>query len=158
MPGSPVLRRQTGMKIRSAILSFTDDEINRLLKNLELPVSEVIVESSGGKLLVRVKKGISFKVSIVFAADGRHLSATVDAGSFGNPIVSRILTRVTESYREWGVTLCDRTMVFDPRAAMIKAGVKGDFRVDKTAVGAGELVFSLDGELPLDQFVNKVKS
>lgn len=141
------------MKIRSAVISFTDREINEILAKLDLPVSGITVSCACGKLIVKVKKGITFKISIIFAADGRHLSATLDMGSFGNPLVSRILNRVMEKGSEWGITLVDRTLVFDPQAAMINSGIKGDFRVDKTAVGAGELVLAIEGDIPLCQFV-----
>jgi hypothetical protein len=146
------------MKIRSAVVSFSENEINLILKKLELPVSYIKVECADGKLLVRIKKGISFKVSVVFAADGRHLSATVDAGSFGNPVVNRILSRIVENSSAWGVTLCNRTLVFDPQAALLNAGLQGDFSVDRIAVGAGELIMALEGNLPLDQFVKKTKA
>jgi len=141
------------MKIRSAVISFTDREINEILASLDLPVSEITVSCAGGKLVVRVKKGITLKINIIFAADGRHLSATIDMGTLGNPLVSRILKKAMENSSEWGVTLSDRTLKFDPQAAMISSGIKGDFRVDKTAVGAGELVLAIDGDIPLNQFV-----
>ncbi len=141
------------MKIRSAVISFSDNEINDILAKLDLPVSGITVECAGGRLVVRVKKGITVKLNIIFAADGRNLSATIDMGLFGNLLVSRILSRVVDNASEWGVTLTDRTLIFDPQIAMNNSGINGDFRVDKTAVGAGELVLAIDGEIPLDQFV-----
>lgn len=141
------------MKLRSAVVSFTDEEINEILKKQNLPVSSVNVRSAGGRMIVRVRKGLSFKFSIVFGADGRHLTATVDAGAIGNPIAALMLERISESAAEWGVSLSGRTIVFDPQKALINAGLTGDFRVEKTAVGAGELVFALEGDLPLDQFI-----
>ncbi|MCK5133309.1 MAG: hypothetical protein KAR40_14300 [Candidatus Sabulitectum sp.] len=146
------------MKIRSAVISFSDSEINEILAKLDLPVSEITVKCIRGRLVVRVKKGITVKINIIFAADGRHLSATVDMGALGNPLVSRILKKVMENGSEWGVSLANRTLVFDPQSAMINSGIKGDFRVDKTAVGAGELVLALDGDIPLDQFVRISKN
>lgn len=140
------------MKLRSAVISFPDEEINGILGKQDLPVSSIEVRSAGGKMLVRVTKGLSFKFSIMFGADGRHLTATVDAGALGNPIASMVLRRLVESTGDWGVSLCGRTLVFDPQKALENAGIKGDFRVEKTAVGAGELVFALEGDLPLDQF------
>lgn len=142
------------MKLRSAVISFTDREINAILARQELPVSEISVHCAGGKMVVRVKRGLSFRFSIVFGADGRHLTATVDAGTLGNPIVSRVLSRIGRSAGQWGVTRCDRTLVFDPQKALVRAGITGDFRVEKTAVGAGELVLALEGDVPLDQFMS----
>ncbi|MCD4709127.1 MAG: hypothetical protein K8S62_15500 [Candidatus Sabulitectum sp.] len=146
------------MKIRSAVISFSDREMNEILKSLDIPLVEITVSCTGGKLVVRVKKGITIKINIIFAADGRHLSATVDMGILVNPLVSRILRHVIDSVSEWGVTLTDRTLIFDPQAAMKNSGIKGDFRVDKTAVGTGELVLAVDGDIPLDQFVKITKS
>lgn len=141
------------MKIRSAVISFSDDEINKILASLDLPVAEINVSCAAGKLVVKVKKGITVKVNIIFAADGRHLSATIDMGILGNPLISRILKKAIESDSQLGLTLTDRTLLFDPQAAMKNSGVKGDFRVEKTAVGAGELVMAIEGDIPLDQFV-----
>ncbi len=147
-----IFHRRVKMKLRSAVVSFTDQEINAILKKQDLPVTSIEVKCAGGKMNVRVKKGLNFKFSIVFGADGRHLTATVDAGALGNPIVPGILSRIAETASQWGVTLCGRTIVFDPHRAMEAAGITGDFRVERTAVGAGELVFALEGDLPLDQF------
>ena len=141
------------MKIRSAVISFTDEEINKILASLDLPITEIQVACAAGKLVVRVKKGITFKVNIIFAADGRHLSATIDMGLLGNPLISRVLSKVIESDSQLGVTLTDRTILFDPQVAMVNSGIKGDFRVEKTAVGAGELVMAIEGDIPLEQFV-----
>ncbi len=140
------------MKIRSAVISFSDDEINKILTTLDLP-AKVLVTCEDGKLVVKVKKGITVKVNIIFAADGRHLSATIDMGVLGNPLISRILKKAVESDSQLGLTLTNRTLLFDPQAAMKNSGIKGDFRVEKTAVGAGELVMVLEGEVPLEQFV-----
>ncbi len=74
-------------------------------------------------------------------------------GVLGNPLISRILKKAVENDSQLGLTLTNRTLLFDPQAAMKNSGVKGDFRVEKTAVGAGELVMTLEGEIPLDQFV-----
>lgn len=52
---------------------------------MDLPVSEITVRSTGGRMKVRVRKGINFSFSIMFTADGRHLAATVDAGAWGTP-------------------------------------------------------------------------
>lgn len=145
------------MKIRSAVISFSESEINEILASLDLPVNRITVECTGGRLVVRVKKGITVKLNIIFTADGKHLSATIDMGLFGNPLVSRILSRVIDNSSEWGVTLTDRTLIFDPRIAMINSGIRSDFRVDKTAVGAGELVLAIDGEIPLDQFIERTE-
>ena len=142
------------MKIRSAVISFSDKEINEILAKLDLPVSEISVECLSGKLLVTIKKGISIKINIFFAADGRHLSATIDMGALGNPLVSRILKKVGEKGSDGGITLMDRTLVFDPQAALINSGIKGDLRVDKIAVGAGELVMAINGDIQLEQFLN----
>ena len=141
------------MKLRSAVISFTDEEINKILKKQDLPVSSVTVRSTEGSMAVRVKKGLSFKFTIAFGADGRHLTATVDAGALGNPIASLLLGRIAETGEEWGLSLCERTLVFDPQKALLTAKVSGDLRIEKTAVGAGEVVFALEGDLPLDQFV-----
>lgn len=146
------------MKIRSAVVSFSDREINEILASLDIPLVRITVSCTGGKLVVRVKKCITIKINIIFTADGRHLSATLDMGTLVNPLVSRILSRVIDNVSEWGVTLTDRTLIFDPRAAMINSGIKGDFRVDKTAVGAGELVLAVDGDIPLDQFVQIIEN
>ncbi len=140
------------MKIRSAVISFSDEEINKILSNLELP-AEVKVECGCDSLVVKIKKGITLTLNIVFEADGRCLFATIDMGALGNPLVSRILKRVVENSSEWGITLADRTLIFDPQAAMTNSGIHGDFRVDRTAVGAGELVFAIEGEIPLKQFI-----
>ena len=140
------------MKIRSAVVSFSDNEINKILSTLDLP-AEVKVECECGKLAVRIKKGITLTLNIFFEADGRCLMATIDMGLLGNPLVSRILKRALENSSDWGVALSDRTLVFDPQAAMSNSGIQGDFRVDKTAVGAGELVFAIDGDIPLKQFL-----
>jgi len=141
------------MKLRSAVVSFTDDEINKILKKQDLPVSSVIVRSADGLMAVRVRKGISFRFTIAFGADGRHLTATVDAGAIANPIASMLLKRIAEAASDWGLSLCGRTLVFDPQQALVRAGLAGEFRVEKTAVGAGEVVFALEGDLPLDQLV-----
>ena len=141
------------MKLRSAVISFTDDEINKILKKQDLPVSSVMVHSAEGVMTVRVRKGLTFRFTIAFGADGRHLTATVDAGALGNPIASLLLNRVSEAGAEWGLSLSGRTLVFDPQKALLNANVSGDFRIEKTAVGAGEVVFALEGDLPLDQFV-----
>ncbi len=140
------------MKIRSAVISFSDDEINKILATLDLP-AEVFVTCEDGKLVVRIKKGITVKINIIFAADGRNLSATINMGFLGNPLVSRILKKVVTDDSELGLTLTDRTLVFDPQVAMTNSGIKGDFKVEKTAVGAGELVMALEGDIPLDQFI-----
>ena len=142
------------MKIRSAVVSFSDLEMNKILANLDLP-AEVKVSCRDGRLVVRIKKGITVKLNIIFSADGRHLSATIDMGFPGNPIVSRILKRAVANDSEWGINLTNRTILFDPQVAMMNSGLKGDFRVEKTAVGAGELVLAVDGEIPLDQFMEK---
>lgn len=142
------------MKIRSAVISFSEQEINKILANQDLP-AKIKVSCEYGRLVVRIKKGITVKLNIIFTADGRHLSATIDMGLFGNPLVSRILSRVIDNSSEWGMTLSNRTLIFDPGIALNNSGVKGDFRVDKTAVGAGELVLAVDGEIPLDQFIEK---
>ncbi len=142
------------MKIRSAVVSFSEQEINTILANLDLP-AEIKVSCQDGRLVVRIKKGITVKVNITFAADGRYLSATIDMGFPGNPLVSRILKRVVANDSEWGINLTNRTIQFDPQVAMMNSGIEGDFRVEKTAVGAGELVFAVDGEIPLEQFVEK---
>lgn len=143
------------MKIRSAVISFSDDEINKILASLDLPVAEIQVSCTNGKLVVKVKKGITVKVNIIFAADGRHLSATIDMGLLGNPLISRILKKAVENDSKLGLTLSDRTLLFDPQVAMVNSGIKGDFRVEKTAVGAGELVMVIEGNIPLDQFVER---
>lgn len=145
------------MKIRSAVISFTDEEINNILANLDLP-AEIKVFCAGGKLVVKIKKGITLKVNIVFSADGRHLSATIDMGVLGNPLVSRILKKAMQNDSGLGLTLTNRTILFDPQAAMINSGIEGDFRIDKTAVGAGELVMAIDGDIPLEQFVKLKES
>ena len=141
------------MKLRSVVVSFTDGEILELLKKLDLPLSVTGIRSADGRMFVQAKKGLHFKFSIVFTSDGRHLSATVDAGVLGNPITEKILASLGNNGSEWGVSHCGRTVVFDPEKALANAGITGDLRVDKTAVGAGELVFSLEGDLPLNQFV-----
>ena len=140
------------MKIRSAVISFSDDEINKILSSLDLP-AEIKVECDCGKLMVRIKKGITVTLNIIFEADGRCLMATIEMGVLGNPLVSRILKKALENSSEWGVALDDRTLIFDPQAAMKSSGIQGDFRIDKTAVGAGELVFAIDGDIPLKQFI-----
>ena len=145
------------MKIRSAVVSFSDREINIILANLDLP-AEIKVSCQDGRLVVWVRKGITVKLHIIFSADGRHLSATIDMGVLGNPLVSRILKRAVANDSEWGIALTNRTILFDPQAAMMNSGIEGDFRVDKTAVGAGELVFAVDGEIPLEQFIQKTGS
>ncbi|MCK5037168.1 MAG: hypothetical protein KAS73_14825 [Candidatus Sabulitectum sp.] len=142
------------MKIRSAVVSFSEQEINTILANLDLP-AEVKVSCQDGRLVVRIRKGITVKLNTIFSADGRHLSATIDMGFPGNPIVSRILKRAVANDSEWGIYLTNRTISFDPQVAMMNSGIEGDFRVEKTAVGAGELVFAVDGEIPLDQFMKK---
>lgn len=143
--------------LRSAILSFSDEEINRILKLLDLPVQGIKVKSGDGKVNVTVRKGISFRFCISFAADGRHLSATMDAGVLANPFVGSFLDRILESTSEWGVSRAGRTLVFDPHAALMNAGITGEISVDRTAVGAGELVIVLQGDLLLDQFVNTAR-
>ena len=140
--------------IRSAILSFSDEEINRILKLLDLPVQGIKVKSADGRVNVTVRKGISFRFYIAFAADGRHLSATIDAGTLANPFVGSFLDKVQESAGEWGVSRSGRTLVFDPHTALMNAGITGEFSVERTAVGAGEIVLALQGDLLLDQFVN----
>lgn len=142
------------MKLKSAILSLSDDEINRMLKKLDLPVRAVKVKSHKGLVNVTVRKGISFSFSIAFAADGRHLSATIDAGILANPFTGSILDRIMEKAEKWGVSRHGRTLVFHPQTAMANAGVEGEFSVEKTAVGAGEIVIAVNGNLPLEQFVN----
>jgi len=142
------------MKIRSAVVSFSDNEINKILASQDLP-AEIKVSCQDGRLVVRIKKGITVKVNITFAADGRYLSATIDMGVLGNPLVSRILKRAVANDSKWGINLTNRTIQFDPQVAMMNSGIEGDFRVEKTAVGAGELVFAVDGEIPLDQFMGK---
>ncbi len=142
------------MKIRSAVISFSDNEMNKILSNQDLP-AEIKVSCEDGRLVVKIKKGITVKLNIIFSADGRHLSATIDMGILGNPLVSRILKRAVANDSEWGIALTNRTILFDPQAAMMNSGMKGDFRVDRAAIGAGELVLAVDGEIPLDQFIEK---
>lgn len=141
------------MKLNSAVISLTDGEINGILKAMDLPVSEITVRSTGGRMKVRVKKGISFSFSITFTADGRHLAATVDAGTLGNALAGRILGKIVDNAGRWGVSRYERTLVFDPQKALETAGLLGDLHVEKTAVGAGELVFALEGDMPLGQFL-----
>lgn len=141
------------MRVRSAVVSLTDEEINSILRKLDLPVTEISVTSAGGKMTVRVKKFFRVSFTVVFGADGRHLTATVDAGVPGNLIAGEILERIAHKTAEWGVSLCSRTLVFDPQKAMNKAGISGDLHIEKTVADAGELILSIDGELPLDQFV-----
>jgi hypothetical protein len=142
------------MKIGSAVVSFTDEEMNRILHSLDLPVSEIKVRSAGGKFVVTIKKGINFTVSIVFAADGRHLSATLDAGTLANPFVGKFLDSTMSNVSSWGVSREGRTLVFDPQRALEKAGFTGELRIEKIAVGAGELVMAIEGDLPLEQFLS----
>ncbi len=141
------------MKLNSAVISLTDQEINGILRAMDLPVSEITVRSTGGRMKVRVRKGINFSFSIMFTADGRHLAATVDAGALGNALAGRVLEKIVNSTGKWGISRHERTLVFDPQKALETAGLQGDFRVEKTAVGAGELVFALEGDLPLGQFL-----
>lgn len=145
------------LKLRSAVVSFSDEEINEILKKQDLPVSSINVRSADGKITVRVRKGLSFTFSIVLGADGRHLTATVDAGVIGNPVAGMVLSRISENAAKWGVSLFSRTLVFDPQKALLNADIDGDFRIVKTAVGAGELVFALEGDLPLVQFTSTTR-
>ncbi len=39
------------MKIRSAVISFSDYEINKILASLDLPVAEINVSCTGGNWL-----------------------------------------------------------------------------------------------------------
>ncbi len=48
------------MKLNSAVISLTDQEINGILRAMDLPVSEITVRSTGGRMKVRVRKGINF--------------------------------------------------------------------------------------------------
>lgn len=141
------------MKVKSAVISFSEKEINKILSSLDLPITNIDVSCTEGKMVVKIKKGITIKINIIFTADGRHLSATIEMGAVGNPLISRILKLAMENASEWGVTLIDRTLVFDPQVAMRNSDIAGDIRIEKIAVGTKELVLALEADIPVGQFL-----
>ncbi len=92
---------------------------------MDLPVSEITVRSTGGRMKVRVRKGINFSFSIMFTADGRHLAATVDAGALGNALAGRVLEKIVNSTGKWGISRHERTLVSIHRRPLRPPGSRG---------------------------------
>ncbi|PIE51671.1 hypothetical protein CSA37_04015 [Candidatus Fermentibacteria bacterium] len=141
------------MKINSAVLTVTDEEINSLLEKLELPVNSIKVKSDNGRMEVKVKKLISFTFYVTFTTDGQHLAATVDAGMISSPFVGNLLDMATRKGAEWGLTRVDRTIVLDLAEAVSNTEYQGEAEITGIAAGAGALVIAFDGTLPLNQFM-----